>query len=299
MNVPYYSTEREYDMKPYENYLIISDLDGTIIPHGGRISAANKAAIATFVAGGGHFGIATGRTPEAAAGYLKDVTITAPSIFFNGSMLYDWQRHEILATRALHGPAGRDGKTDDAIWPRFAAHCLEKFPEACIEVYTAETCNIISNPENDDPRLPHEYYMYRHCPLADVSDLARSPWLKFFVCDEPSRLKMLEQEADAMGTSSVSNHFYSEANYHEFVAQGVSKGSMLAEIRKLPAYRDTKIIALGDYLNDKTLLEQADIGIASGNAHETIKSIADLTGCRAEEDLIVWLLAHFADIETI
>ena len=51
-------------MKPYENYLIISDLDGTIIPRGGKVSEANKKAIAAFAAGGGHFGIATGRTPE-------------------------------------------------------------------------------------------------------------------------------------------------------------------------------------------------------------------------------------------
>lgn len=283
-------------MKSYENHLIISDLDGTIIPHGGHISAANKTAIAEFVAGGGHFGIATGRTPEAAAGYLDGVTITAPSIFFNGSMLYDWQQQEILATRALHGPVGKDSKTDDTIWPRFAAHCLDAFPEACIEVYTADNCNIVSRPENDDPRLPHEYYKYRHCNLSAVSDLQQTPWLKFFVCDEPLHLRQLEQEAETMGIAAVSNHFYSEANYHEFVAKGVSKGAMLAEIRKLPAYRDTVIIALGDYLNDKALLEQADIGIASGNAHETLQSVADLTGCRVEDDLIVWLLQNFDSI---
>jgi len=53
-------------MKPYENYMLISDLDGTIVPHGKAISAANAEAIRAFVAGGGLFGIATGRTPEAA-----------------------------------------------------------------------------------------------------------------------------------------------------------------------------------------------------------------------------------------
>ena len=59
--------ERKNFMKPYESYMIISDLDGTIIPHGGCVSEANKQAIESFLAGGGHFGIATGRTPEAAA----------------------------------------------------------------------------------------------------------------------------------------------------------------------------------------------------------------------------------------
>ena len=279
--------ERKNFMKPYESYMIISDLDGTIIPHGGCVSEANKRAIESFLAGGGHFGIATGRTPEAAAGYLDGVSITAPSIFFNGSMLYDWQAGKVFVTKPLTQAGAPD------LWPRFAALCLERFPKACIEVYTQEDCHIISNPRYDDPRLPHEHYRYCHSDLADLADVRKTPWLKFFVCADPADLRELEREAEVFGTAACSHHFYSEANYHEFVAKGVSKGSMLAEIRKMPAFSQTKIIALGDYLNDRELLEAADIGIASGNAHDELKALADFTGCRAEDDLIVWLLEHF------
>lgn len=280
--------ERKNFMKPYESYMIISDLDGTIIPHGGCVSEANKRAIESFLAGGGHFGIATGRTPEAAAGYLGGVAITAPSIFFNGSMLYDWQAGKVLVTKPLTQAGAPD------LWPRFAARCLERFPEACIEVYTQEDCHIISNPRYDDPRLPHEHYRYCHSDLADLADVRKTPWLKFFVCADPADLRELEREAEVFGTAACSHHFYSEANYHEFVAKGVSKGSMLEAIRKMPVFSQTKIIALGDYLNDRELLEAADIGIASGNAHDELKALADFTGCRAEDDLIVWLLEHFA-----
>ena len=279
--------ERKNFMKPYESYMIISDLDGTIIPHGGVVSEANKRAIESFRAGGGHFGIATGRTPEAAAGYLGGVAITAPSVFFNGSMLYDWQHERVLVTKPLTAQGAPD------LWPRFAALCLERFPKACIEVYTQEVCHIISNPRYDDPRLPHEHYRYCHSDLADLADVRKTPWLKFFVCADPADLRELEREAEVFGTAACSHHFYSEANYHEFVAKGVSKGSMLEAIRKMPAFSQTKIIALGDYLNDRELLEAADIGIASGNAHDELKALADFTGCRAEDDLIVWLLEHF------
>lgn len=279
--------ERKNFMKPYESYMIISDLDGTIIPHGGCVSEANKRAIESFLAGGGHFGIATGRTPEAAAGYLGGVAITAPSIFFNGSMLYDWQAGKVLVTKPLTQAGAPD------FWPRFAARCLERFPEACIEVYTQEDCHIISNPRYDDPRLPHEHYRYCHSDLADLADVRKTPWLKFFVCADPADLRELEREAEVFGTAACSHHFYSEANYHEFVAKGVSKGSMLEAIRQMPEFSQTKIIALGDYLNDRELLEAADISIASGNAHDELKALADFTGCRAEDDLIVWLLEHF------
>ena len=273
--------------KPYGYYMIISDLDGTIIPHGGVVSEANKRAIESFRAGGGHFGIVTGRIPEAAAGYLGGVAITAPSIFFNGSMLYDWPHEHVLVTKPLTVQGAPD------LWPRFAALCLERFPKACIEVYTQEDCHIISNPRYDDPRLPHEHYRYCHSDLADLADVRKTPWLKFFVCADPADLRELEREAEVFGTAACSHHFYSEANYHEFVAKGVSKGSMLEAIRKMPVFSQTKIIALGDYLNDRELLEAADIGIASGNAHDELKALADFTGCRAEDDLIVWLLEHF------
>ncbi|MFC2606911.1 MAG: HAD family hydrolase [Selenomonas sp.] len=116
-------------MKPYEQYMLISDLDGTIVPHGKAISAANAEAIRAFVAGGGLFGIATGRTPEAAGGYVRGLPITAPSIFFNGSMLYDWQERKVLARRPLQG-----AEDSPHIWPRFAAECLKMFPQACVEV---------------------------------------------------------------------------------------------------------------------------------------------------------------------
>lgn len=279
--------ERKNFMKPYESYMIISDLDGTIIPHGGVVSEANKRAIESFRAGGGHFGIATGRTPEAAAGYLGGVAITAPSVFFNGSMLYDWQHERVLVTRPLTAQGAPD------LWPHFAAFCLERFPKACIEVYTQDDCHIISNPANDDPRLPHEHYRYCHSDLADLADVRKTPWLKFFVCADPADLRELEREAEVFGTAACSHHFYSEANYHEFVAKGVSKGSMFEAIRQMPEFSQTKIIALGDYLNDRELLEAADIGIASGNAHDELKALADFTGCRAEDDLIVWLLERF------
>ncbi len=280
-------------MKRYDGCLLISDLDGTIVPRGKLISKANRAAIASFVADGGLFAVATGRTPEAASGYVEGLAVTAPSVFFNGAMLYDWQARKVIATRPLHG-------TEDApdIWVRFAKECLEMFPKACIEVYTEEACFIVSPEENDDPRLAKEFYHVRHVPLASVSDMGKTRWLKFFVCDAPPALHRLERLAKSFGVAALSNHFDSEANYHEFVATGVSKGAMLDGIRRHPRCAGRKIIALGDYLNDREMLARADVGIASGNAHEALQKEADFVGCRVEDDLVVWLLDHFAEVES-
>ena len=276
-------------MSSYENTLIISDLDGTLIPRGGVISEENKRALQCFVDGGGRFAIATGRTPEAAAAYVKELPINAPSIFFNGSMLYDWTKKEILATRPLLSPEDR------TIWPRFAAAVLSSFPHACVEIYTAENCYVISSEKYDDPRLPFEYYSYEHCSLDRLADTEKTPWLKFFVCAEPAVLHRLERLEKSFGIARISSSFYSEANYYEFVAAGVSKGTMLEELRRLPEWETYRIIAAGDYLNDNEMLALADTGVASGNAHPATKAAADLIGCAVEEHLMAWIIEHVVD----
>lgn len=275
-------------MNSYDDILIITDLDGTLIPRGQKISVANKQAIARFTAGGGKFAIATGRTPEAATGYAAGININAPSVFFNGSMLFDWQNKEILATIPLS-----DG---DNVFPDFAKVCLENFPNACLEVYTADNCHIISNAANDDPRLPFEYYKYAHTDLAELSDTKKTPWLKFFANDSHENLAELEILAAAAGLDKLANSFYSDTNYYEFVAKNVSKGTMLEKIRERSEFKNTKIIALGDYLNDNEMLIAADCGIATANAHKDTKKAADLVGCAAEDDLIVWTLNHMNEI---
>lgn len=267
-------------MKTYDHHLWITDLDGTIIPRGGMISEENRAAIDAFVAGGGRFAVATGRTPASSQAYIKDLPINAPCVFFNGSMLYDWTTQTPIATRPLPARAG-----EPHVWVDFARRCQELLPTACIEVYTAENCHVITDPAYDDPRLAGEYCDYVHAPLADT---AAAPWLKFFVCAAPAELLKLERLAQDWRMSEISHSFYSEANYYEFVARTASKGAMLEEIKALPAYRGFYTIASGDFLNDKEMLEAADLGIAPKNAHPDVRRIADRVGVDVSDHLIAW-----------
>ena len=266
----------------YTGKMIISDLDGTLIPRGGKISEENRKAIQKFVDEGGLFSIATGRTPEAAAGYVEGLPLNAPGIFFNGAMLYDWQGKQVLKTLPL--TAGDEKK----LWPAFAREALRRFPKACIEVYTEDNCHVVTPEENDDPRLPYEYYRYAHTDLERLTDTGKTPWLKFFACDRHEHLEKYVALAEEMGVAALANGFYSEDNYYEFVARAVSKGVMLGTVREmLPG---VEVIACGDYLNDRELLASADISVAPATAHPAIRAAAKLKGPAVEEHLLVWLI---------
>ena len=265
--------------KRYDDILLISDLDGTLIPRHEAIADENLAALNAFTAAGGAFAAATGRTPEAALPYLDGITVNAPSIFFNGAVLKDLTEDRVLEVRTLDGD----------LWRTFAARVLYQFPRACVEVYTEGRCHIISPEENDDPRLTDEFYNVNHTELRAVEDEA---WLKFFICDAPINLKFVERLAAELGIDKCSTSFYSEANYLEFVPPGTSKGAMTEVLRTMPQYAGRRIVACGDYENDVELLRMADIGIAPEDAADAAKEAADRIAPPCRTPLIPWILSE-------
>lgn len=263
--------------KRYDDILLISDLDGTLIPRHEAIALENRTALNAFTAAGGAFAAATGRTPEAARPYLDGITVNAPSIFFNGAMLKDLTKNHVLEVRTLDGD----------LWRTFAARILYQFPRACVEVYTEGHCHIISPEANDDPRLTDEFYNVNHTELRAVEDEA---WLKFFICDAPINLKFVERLAKELGIDKCSTSFYSEENYLEFVPPDTSKGAMAAVLKTIPPYAGRRIIACGDYENDVELLRMANIGIAPEDAAEVAKNTADRIAPPCRTPLIPWIL---------
>ena len=74
------------------------------------------------------------------------------------------------------------------------------------------------------------------------------------------------------------------------VDKEASKGHMLKYLRQLPENRGRKIIAQGDYGNDTFMLQMADTGVASGNAHEDTKAAADIVGVTCDEHLAAYVI---------
>jgi Cof subfamily protein (haloacid dehalogenase superfamily) len=264
-------------MKGYEDFLLVSDLDGTLLSSDKTISSGNRAAISRFVHGGGRFAVATGRTPGNAREFLDDIEVNSPGIFFNGAMLADPFTGKVLRECRLQGD----------IWRDFAQQCLRDFPQACIEVYTAATCHILSRPEHDDPRIAREYSDYDHASLAAVSQAA---WLKYFVCAPHQILEQVRQAAQEAGLDGVSTSFYSADNYLEFVGKDVSKGKMLASLQAWPGNAGRYVVAAGDFANDDEMLRRADCGVAPANAIDGTRQAADRVGPSCNADLWQYII---------
>lgn len=237
-------------MGKYEGYLIATDFDGTFAGPGAVISRENSLAIRRFQAGGGLFTIASGRIPSFLAGYREDFVANAPLICTNGTVICDQNSLKIL-------------------------HCMtfgEEIDGFVRYLYERGDVNqlLVSGPDADKIWLEPRKVPFSPALLANVP----KPWCRLLCVQSPERTLALRDEMLArFGDRYEFNRSWGEGL--EVIPRGSGKGACLTWIRKYLGDRVHTTIGVGDYENDLTLIRDADVGCAVGNALDECKRVAD------------------------
>lgn len=237
-------------MGKYEGYLIATDFDGTFAGPGAVISRENSLAIRRFQAGGGLFTIASGRIPSFLAGYREDFVANAPLICTNGTVICDQNSLKIL-------------------------HCMtfgEEIDGFVRYLYERGDVNqlLVSGPDADKIWLEPRKVPFSPALLANVP----KPWCRLLCVQSPERTLALRDEMLArFGEKYEFNRSWDEGL--EVIPRHSGKGACLTWIRKYLGDRVHTTIGVGDYENDLTLIRDADIGCAVGNALDECKRVAD------------------------
>ena len=237
-------------MGKYEGYLIATDFDGTFAGPGAVISRENSLAIRRFQAGGGLFTIASGRIPSFLAGYREDFVANAPLICTNGTVICDQNSLKIL-------------------------HCMtfgEEIDGFVRYLYERGDVNqlLVSGPDADKIWLEPRKASFSPALLANVP----KPWCRLLCVQSPERTLALRDEMLArFGEKYEFNRSWDEGL--EVIPRHSGKGACLTWIRKYLGDRVHTTIGVGDYENDLTLIRDADVGCAVGNALDECKRVAD------------------------
>jgi hypothetical protein len=221
--------------------LIALDMDGTLIGRKGEISEGNREAIRAAIDKGKIIVLATGRPLRNARPFAEQLGLKFPLIINNGSEV--WRDADTLYQRhAL--PVDHVERIFAAIAPYlgerldFWAHTVEE--------------------RIDQANIPEDKAMFQ--------------WLQFAVkSQDQDLLKSLRETFESWGIFDVSNSspFNVECN-----PLGVNKGSGLQEVCKLVSVPIEQAIAVGDSLNDISMIRAAGLGVAMGNAQEAVKQAA-------------------------
>lgn len=259
--------------------LLVTDLDGTLLNQQQQVSEINKNAIKDFKLAGGQFTIATGRMEHAVKNFVRDLGIDIPMILYNGAKIVDPCSGEVLFEQKLHVPI--------ELWTELAqiGEC-----QAAVLIYM--DCRVYTFTKNEII-LAYEKKDGVHVEVE--SGAYPSTVTKIVIISTPENL---EEYLDRIASMEIACTFvYSEKTYLEILPDGVSKGETLKILKKHLPIETDYTVCIGDNLNDYSMIEEADLGIAVENAHPKVKEIADQVVVHHEEHAIAEVIHALAQKE--
>ncbi len=255
-------------MGRFDGYLMCVDFDGTLA-EGAKIVPANVKAIQEFQAEGGRFTICTGRQPRFMLEQSFPITLNAPLICMNGTIIFDMEKGETLR----YWTSGR------RLW-----ECCEEL----IDKYPGDITRI-------------NYYMQGgeevtwYCGQSDVRQLYPlydTPLYKVIVVvtTEASDRMLAQISAAQEGIFHVTRSWIHGI---ELQHPASGKGVAVNTVRRMLEGIHT-VVCAGDYENDIPMLAVADISYAVGNATEAVKAAAERVTVPCHEGAIAAILHELA-----
>lgn len=247
--------------KPFEGLLLAVDCDGTLLNKKKKISPGNEAAIKRFMALGGAFTLATGRSIPTAASYMQQLNITEPVILYNGAMIYDPVKQEPIWSAMLPEHI-----------KELPERAMAQFPGLGVEIlsgkglYAVGWNSLVDVHLNGSYRVPHE-----RCGVCSLMD---RPWIKVLFVTGEAQMPALIEWLHSLNLDGV-EMTHSDQILYEVLPKEAGKGRGLERLAALAKRPLSQVAAMGDYYNDLSLAQAAAVCAAPANACPEMKAAAD------------------------
>lgn len=262
--------------------LIASDIDGTILPHRGKISDATRRAVKALGERGIDFVISSGRWYIPArnvameAGIEKGYMIISSGgavVDMAGNTLKEWTMSEADVQKAYDIL-----KNHDVLIKSFVRSGLYQVNTRVMPSHVKE---------------PREYYG-EFCRISDDQQAFETIGLggvyKFEgYTDDVEELARAEKaciEAGLHVTSSYKNNI-------EVSSPGMGKATALRWLAEYKNISMDQVMAFGDNTNDKSMLCASGWPVAVGNAVDELKAVARIVGDRCEDDGVARVIEKY------
>jgi len=268
-------------MKKFEGILICTDLDGTLLRNDKTISEENKRAIEYFKSEGGKFTFITGRMHYFATKMYDAIKPNAPIGCANGGAVYDFDTGRYVWALTV----GYDVL-------ELADYVCENIKDMAYQITMLD--KIYFHGTNDEMDSFVERTGVERFTHTD--EYIEEPIAKIVFChpDPEMVIKALKVLKDHPRYAEF-DYILSEKTISEILPKGACKGAALPRIAETVGVDMSRVIAIGDYYNDVTMLKTAALGIAVGNAVDDVKAVADRVTVTNEEHAIARVIA---DIES-
>ena len=268
--------------------IVAVDLDGTLLNSFGEVSLATKETLNKVKERGVEVVLASGRTIDSVENLSLELNTSRYIISGNGAILYDVQEKEILHNRFLSKKQVLDiikicdensifynvYAENEIITPNLSYNVLFYHKENVNKEESKRTViNVVENVSK----------------YIEESD--KNEYLKVTICDETkfifnSIIRKLRTYGDIdvldvshmsrkkikVGTTDVDVEYF----YTEITNKNVNKWTALEVLLKRLNIVREEVMAIGDNINYKEMIEEAGLGIVTGNSSPMMKEIADV-----------------------
>lgn len=257
----------------FKGYLLVTDMDGTLLDSKGRLSEENIKAIEYFVNNGGIFTIATGRMLPSAQRFINKIKINAPIILYNGSKVYDYKPQEVIYEKYLE----EDRKS-------VIQKVAKDYQNLGVEIYSEENIYIYRKCEYTN-RLSKKGYDV----IEKIEDKHwKQKWIKVLFIGNKFEIDKLEEEFELRyDTGTV---IRSGEKFLELTCNETSKGQALRELANKIGIQKEKIIAIGDNMNDLEMIQYAEFGFAVQNGNKKLVEKAKLIAPTNDNNCIKYVV---------
>lgn len=289
--------------------LIAIDLDGTLLNSYGVITENTKKIIKKVEEQGVNIILASGRPIDSIQAIANEIESKKYFIAGNGAIVYDIEKDEIIYENCL-----KKQKVLEII-----KICEENsigysiYTEKEI-LTTALKYNVLyyhkenlKKPEDKKTKISIIQNMEEY-----IKNDNTSRYLKITVCDEDKivfdsiirklrNLKDIEvldvshmaRKTIKQGTEEIAVEYY----YTEISRKNVDKWNAIEFLAKKLEIESKDIMAIGDNINDKQMIENAGLGVAMGQSTPVITNVAnEVTSSNNEEGVAKILQKHYRNI---
>ena len=285
--------------------LVTIDLDGTLLNSYGEISERNKNAIKNAVSKGVEIVIASGRPLQSARSFALEAGASNYVICGNGSLLYNVKNNEILFDKFIERQKVLEiikiCEENSIFYCLYTENLtISKSLNYNILFYNNENKKMTEDKQTNIKIISDIYKYVEENPSAGI--------LKITICDESAIIfggiiKKLRKinDVDVLDVQHMARKVITsgteeikvEYHYTEITSKDVNKWAAILNLADRLKIDTKEIIAIGDNMNDKDMIENAGLGVIMGNSAEYMHKFADVVAPTNNDDGVAEILEKY------
>lgn len=270
--------------KPLSNWLVASDIDGTLNNKLRRLPERNEKAIQKFVSMGGRFTLASGRNPQSMEKHFRRLPIAdTPAIVINGAGLYDFQKNEMVYFSAM---------SDEGM--NLAIKAAKKFPMVDVIVVAKDIIYITGIGWFGKLFVSADNLDHKH--IRNIDNVPKENWGKVIFSGDPISIAGVKKHFTSMKDPDLTLMSSSVASF-EILARDTHKGTAVLKLAEILGIDKANVGAIGDYFNDYDMLKSVGVPACCGQAPKELKDISEFVACHCNKGAVADFLEYIENKE--